>query len=109
MSNEGEDRRHSDEGCCISSGHGSPLTPANDIAPDIKMVTRKDLPIPAVDSYLYRSTSVWEMKKEIPAVSVGVKQEIPTVPYRSGQSNRRPVEVKMGIPAVPYRSGQSNR
>lgn len=66
-------------GVVFLPGKFTPITPANDVAPHVKMCRRKEIPIPAVNlqSHLYGSARPSE------------------------QSNRLPVEVKQHIPAVP--------
>ncbi|XP_062013468.1 protein METABOLIC NETWORK MODULATOR 1-like [Rosa rugosa] len=60
-------------------GKFTPVTAANDVAPNVKMCKRKEVPIPAVNlqSHVYGSARPSE------------------------QSNRQPSEVKKQIPAVP--------
>nr|XP_011459979.1 PREDICTED: uncharacterized protein LOC101295028 isoform X2 [Fragaria vesca subsp. vesca] len=66
-------------GVVFLPGKFTPVTAANDVAPNVKMCRRKEVPIPAVtmQSHLYGSAQPSE------------------------QSNKQPVEVKKQIPAVP--------
>ncbi|PRQ28481.1 putative AT hook, DNA-binding protein [Rosa chinensis] len=66
-------------GVVFLPGKFTPVTAANDVAPNVKMCKRKEVPIPAVNlqSHLYGSARPSE------------------------QSNRQPSDVKKQIPAVP--------
>ncbi|XP_050370376.1 uncharacterized protein LOC126788429 [Argentina anserina] len=66
-------------GVVFLPGKFTPVTAENDIAPNVKMCKRKEVPIPAVNvqSHIYGSA------------------------HPSEQSNKQPVEVKKQIPAVP--------
>ncbi|KAL6197946.1 hypothetical protein ACLB2K_027738 [Fragaria x ananassa] len=66
-------------GVVFLPGKFTPVTAVNDVAPNVKMCRRKEVPIPAVtmQSHLYGSAQPSE------------------------QSNKQPVEVKKQIPAVP--------
>ncbi|CAL8145196.1 unnamed protein product [Prunus armeniaca] len=68
----------------------APITPANDIAPHIKMCKRKDIPIPPLNlqSQLYGSARPSEQSNRQPAE---VKNQTPTVPDQTQSS----------IPGVP--------
>ncbi|PQQ16040.1 uncharacterized protein Pyn_12078 [Prunus yedoensis var. nudiflora] len=68
----------------------APITPANDIAPHIKMCKRKDIPIPPLNlqSQLYGSARPSEQSNRQPAE---VKNRTPTVPDQTQSS----------IPGVP--------
>ncbi|ONI09993.1 hypothetical protein PRUPE_4G022600 [Prunus persica] len=68
----------------------APITPANDIAPHIKMCKRKDIPIPPLNlqSQLYGSARPSEQSNRQPAE---VKNQTPTVPDQTQSS----------IPGIP--------
>ncbi|XP_016648802.1 PREDICTED: uncharacterized protein LOC103324524 isoform X2 [Prunus mume] len=63
----------------------APITPANDIAPHIKMCKRKDIPIPPLNlqSQLYGSARPSEQSNRQPAE---VKNQTPTVPDQTQSS-----------------------